>query len=261
MTKKHIALKGAKAGQFVSCTAKVCRNGGMHVEHKLLTTVQIWKSETAGSRVNQRDLSEQDVKDFNQLSADEKKNWAVKAGTDQRVRNENRVIPDKKKVPTTSANKKPLYTKEESAEYNQVIDSALDLLVLDRQKGDLPSAISKFNNTFDKAKRLSFGDDWKNHINETALNTSLLGAIAKANTVNLLVSAKLDVQRQLPAGTTWGIIEKEREASKKEKEDSMVEQETEKFIPSNKESISSMNTDKKDSKSGFKKWAKDFFNK
>lgn len=261
MTKKHIALKGAKAGQFVSCKAKNCRNGGMHAESELLASIQTWKAEVVGSIVYLKNLSAQDVNDFNQLPENEKKDWAANVRTAQRIRKENRSITSKNKVPTVSAPKKLVYTKEEAAEYNQVIDSALDLLVLDPKKGDLPSAINNFNNTFDKAKRLSFGDDWRNHINVTASNTSLLGAIAKGNTVNLLISAQLDVRRQLPMGTTWDTIEKAREASKKEKEDSIVEREAEKFIPSNKESIPSMNADKKDSKSGFKKWARTFFSK
>jgi len=66
--KKHVAKSGARAGQWVTCTAKAnCRNGGTHISSHTLNDARNWLS-NAGTKKSLAQITEEDVaayqKDF-----------------------------------------------------------------------------------------------------------------------------------------------------------------------------------------------------
>ncbi len=43
--KKHVAQSGARAGQWVTCTAVKCRLGGQHISEQTLYSTRAWLNE------------------------------------------------------------------------------------------------------------------------------------------------------------------------------------------------------------------------
>lgn len=62
--KKHIAGRGAKAGQWVTCNAKnKCRLGGQHISEQTFYAARVWLDEK-GVQKNFSEITQKDVNDF-----------------------------------------------------------------------------------------------------------------------------------------------------------------------------------------------------
>lgn len=67
--KKHIAQTGAKAGQWVKCTASECRLGGTHITGQQLFQTQEYLRKYEGVKKNMSEISGEDYKNFASASA------------------------------------------------------------------------------------------------------------------------------------------------------------------------------------------------
>lgn len=68
MSNKHIAASGEKAGKWVACTAKVCRNGGLHVDNVDLNCIRHHLNKTSGKSIQIQSVPLKAVEEFNNLS-------------------------------------------------------------------------------------------------------------------------------------------------------------------------------------------------
>lgn len=68
MSKKHIAASGAQAGKWVACSAKNCRNGGLHVDNADLNCVRFHLNRTSDNKVQIQTVPLEAVEEFNALS-------------------------------------------------------------------------------------------------------------------------------------------------------------------------------------------------
>lgn len=88
--KKHIAKTGAKAGQWVNCSAKQCRNGGTHVEAETFYAAHQWLQRN-GNKVLIKEVNAQHIKNFSKEPSEVQEKWAdfwedVKKNRDERFK-------------------------------------------------------------------------------------------------------------------------------------------------------------------------------
>lgn len=76
---KHVAGSGARAGQWVNCTAKnSCRLGGTHISERELYAAGAWLNET-GDKKRLSQISKEDVEKFQASTKGQEEEWAKKA--------------------------------------------------------------------------------------------------------------------------------------------------------------------------------------
>ena len=201
MTNKHIAGSGAKAGQWVACGAKVCTLGGTHVTTKFLSTVQTWKSDVNASRVNLKDITEQDVKDFNKLTDEEKQTWSANAEKKEVVRAAKYAQYQEKVRSNPDRGPKHLYGPVRAKQYEAVFASATHLLKLDPTKRDIRPAMATFNRALNNAKDIEISSDWSDKVKHLAVDSTSNGRNRKAQILATIFASRLDVQNGLPLGT------------------------------------------------------------
>lgn len=76
---KHVAGSGARAGQWVNCTAKnSCRLGGTHISERELYAAGAWLNET-GDKKRLSQITKEDVENFQNSTKGQEEEWAKKA--------------------------------------------------------------------------------------------------------------------------------------------------------------------------------------
>lgn len=75
---KHIAGSGARAGQWVNCTAKNCRLGGSHISERDFYATRAWLQEE-GTPKTASNVTEKDVENFKAATVNDGDKWARKA--------------------------------------------------------------------------------------------------------------------------------------------------------------------------------------
>ncbi len=78
MGMRHVAIKGARAGRWVPCTAKKCRNSGLHVNDETLQATRLWRESQSAHLFPLGKLTRNDVERFLSLSEDKRKLWTDK---------------------------------------------------------------------------------------------------------------------------------------------------------------------------------------
>lgn len=76
--KKHIAGSGARAGQWVNCTAKNCRLGGSHISERDFYATRAWLQEEGTPKTASK-VTEKDVENFKAATVNDGDKWARKA--------------------------------------------------------------------------------------------------------------------------------------------------------------------------------------
>ena len=75
---KHIAGSGARVGQWVNCPAQKCRLGGSHISEREFYATKAWLQETGNKKLN-KDMTKEDVENFQTSTKGEEDKWAKKA--------------------------------------------------------------------------------------------------------------------------------------------------------------------------------------
>lgn len=79
MNMRHVATKGARAGRWVPCTAKKCRNAGLHVDYNTLQATRLWKESQSAHLFPLGKLTRSDVEGFLSMSSDKRELWTGRA--------------------------------------------------------------------------------------------------------------------------------------------------------------------------------------
>lgn len=225
--RKHVAKSGAKMGQWVACPAeKSCRNGGQHVTDKVLSTVVLWKSESAGRRVPMKDISLQDVQNFDALPVDVRSGLSERDDIRGREAVERARVRDVKRaerlrgeevaratlrswangseyvINSDGDSVKRRYSKNEVTQLNALFTDALAVMQSDKDGFFL--AASKFKQTFAANSLASrhFDTSWRDAVVKSGAAMQNLAPEQRIESLRVFSGFMLDVRNHVPLNTS-----------------------------------------------------------